>query len=190
MNPKKVLSVLVLFVLIAGSIHAFDGQRKGFVVGLGTGFAPLIKGVSLESDQDSDTRIGYSSGLVIGYAWNNRNMVLLQVSQGLYEETLDVYYSGRVVYRDNIQFYQGFAGFVFRRYFSPEARSPYVTAGVGSEQWLPEDHLDEQDGTGFLIGGGYEFAKHFQLEGSYSFGDVGGAGRRSEILINLFFVLY
>src|SRR5512140_61394 len=69
------LMVFMGVVLIAGSAVAFDGQRKGLVLGGGLGFAPTAK---ISHHGESETNAGVAAHLVIGYAWDNENMIVYE----------------------------------------------------------------------------------------------------------------
>ena len=189
-----VLTVLLFVMFLAVSANAFDYERKGFVIGVGAGYSPLMKGSWGEPAVDFDDQSGLAVDFLIGYAWNNRNMLLYLVSGGGYEDTLNVYYGGTLIHQNEIQYSQGFSGVAFRHYFSAEDRSLFATVGLGFEVWVPSELDYCHRGIGFLLGGGYEFIKHFQISGNYSFGytqsKIDFDYNHSQITLTLTGVLY
>ncbi|UCG61760.1 MAG: outer membrane beta-barrel protein [Candidatus Zixiibacteriota bacterium] len=170
MKFAGVLSTTALIVLLTVSSYAFDYERKGFVIGVGAGFTPLMTGSSDEGTLEFDRKSGYAVDFITGYAWNDRNMVLFLVNAGVYEDTLNVYFYGALIHQNEIQCTQGFNGVVYRHYLLPDAPSFYLTAGLGLQLWIANERFSCHKGPGFLLGAGYEFVKHFQISGSYSFG--------------------
>lgn len=170
MKSCRVMFALLLVLTAAVTANAFDYERKGFVIGVGAGYAPLMTGSTDEGTLILDDKAGLGANFIVGYAWNNRDMILYLTDAGIYEDTVNVYCGGILVHQNEINFSQGFGGLAFRHYLSDSAPSAFVTAGVGLQLWLPNERFSCHRGVGFLVGAGYEFVKHFQVSGSYSFG--------------------
>lgn len=83
-----------------------------------------------------------------------------------------VMYSEETVFGEDLLLVQGFSGIGYYHYFGPTGRSGFIKAGFGLQDWTPLDSdYDANDyGAGILLGGGYEFTPHVQVEGSLSFG--------------------
>ncbi|UCD64811.1 MAG: hypothetical protein JSW34_05085 [Candidatus Zixiibacteriota bacterium] len=147
MKLTRVLSVAILILLIASSASAFDGLRKGFVLGGGLGMAPVVRTSIFDAD---DSRGGVGLHIVIGYAWDEYNMIV-------YESNVAGAEAGRVTYA------QGFGGPAWYHYFGPQGKSFFTVVGLGFYSYQIEDEDLNDSGGGYLIGGGYEFARHFQV---------------------------
>ena len=157
------LTVILLLLVIAVSISAFDGNRKGFVLGGGLGFGPVAK-VSVDGASDDYDKSGLALNFVIGYAWDEQNMLVFQRDAILYSE--------ETIYGDDISIVQGFSGIGYYHYFGPVGKSFYINGGIGFQDWtsMDSDYESNDVGGGILLGGGYEFTRHVQVHGSLSFG--------------------
>lgn len=159
----KYMILVVVVVLCATSVFGFDGARKGFVLGGGLGFG--YASVSMDnSNSDALTNAGGAINFLIGYAWDEQNMVVF-LRDG-------VIYSEKTWWGGTLTLAQGFSGAGYFHYFGPVGKSFFVTGGLGLQDWTPlESGWEANDyGFGILGGGGYEFARHFQVYGSFSFG--------------------
>lgn len=194
MKIFRVVFFLLLVMLLSARASAFDCERKGFVIGVGVGHSPLMIGSRDKPAYDFDDESGLGVNFIIGYAWNNTNMILLQTNLAGYEDTVDVYVDGDLVHQNEIQLTQGFTGLTYRRYFSSTPRSFYATAGIGMQAWIANEWYNCHRGIGFLIGGGYEFIKHFEIDANYSFGFTetcsGVEYKHSQIIFTITGVLY
>jgi len=146
----------------------FDGLRKGFVLGGGLGFSPVAKWSVDESIpgfgtlKGDESKTGVGAQLLIGYAWDESNMIVWESNVTAYEsedwdETLG----------------QGIGGASWYHYFGLPGKSAFTTVGLGVYIWDNSvlSDLEEIDpGFGLLFGGGYEFARHWQVGGYLSFG--------------------
>ena len=161
---RQILVCLFLLVLMSSTAFAFDGNRKGFVLGGGIGFAPQGKWTfdALGIDEDG---AGLGLNLIIGGAFTEHDMLVYEGNVMGY--TSDLF---------NKTISQGFNGASWYHYFGKTGRSLYSTLGLGFYVFDVED-LDSNDpGFGLLLGGGYEFAKHWQVGAYYSYGQTSDAG--------------
>ncbi|UCG61759.1 MAG: hypothetical protein JSV52_00265 [Candidatus Zixiibacteriota bacterium] len=175
MKSTRVLAVVLLVVLLASSASAFDGMRKGFVLGGGLGFAPVAN-TSIDGLEGKYEKQGLGVNFLIGYAWDERNMIVFLRDGAIYSETIELTW-GDVVFRDKINMAQGFSGVGYYHYFGPVGKAFFVTAGIGFQDWmsLEEDWENPDLGAGLLFGGGYEFTRHVQVYSSVSFGKTSDA---------------
>jgi hypothetical protein len=139
--------VLIVFILLPVPSGAFDGNRKGFVVGGGLGFTPIASW-SLNDFDESNAGMGLN--LIIGYAWDERNMIV-------YEGNVCGYKQGN--YRTS----QGFNGVSWYHYFGPKGKSFFTAAGFGFYIYDFELFDMNDPGLGYIIGGGFEFTPHVQI---------------------------
>lgn len=155
-------ALLMGFVFsITNSAFAWDGKRKGFLLGIGAG-------AGLESFKY--TRFSFYYGLQpgdrfykpafmtdfkIGYAPTNQ---------------IALYWMSKVAwFTNNILTLNGMGGIAISYYLRPNKSTFYVSAGYGYSTWGTSE-TGTQYGTGISIGGGYEFSRHWSVETNLSFG--------------------
>jgi len=163
----------VLF-LVNTNAHAFDGQRKGFLlgIGLGPGFTSFAQEVAVSYlgfhksvKSDRETKVGLITDFKIGYAPDN---------------IWAIYYTSKVswfgmtnAFGKDVTVSNGLGAVAVSYWFKPQAPSPFIAGGLGYSTWaLPfEDNPpDTWVGVGLFAGGGYEFSKHVSIEGYLSWG--------------------
>jgi len=167
MMRRTVILLVVLILMVASSASAFNGERKGFVLGGGLGFGPVAK-VSIDDfPADDYDKSGLAMNFIIGYAWNEQNMIVFLRDAIIYSEDFDLGTTTK-----SISLAQGFSGVGYYHYFGPVGKSFFITGGIGLQDWisLDEDVESNDVGAGLLLGAGYEFARHWQVYGSVSFG--------------------
>lgn len=166
---KQRFILALAFVLLAATLFSFDGKRKGFILGFGIGISSLSYKQTLEGGGESITsptvdETPFVTDFKIGYAPDNK---------------LEIYYSSKVawfsmtnIYDANVNIADGIGTFSASYFLSSKlkttqwAPSPFVSAGFGFSAWSTPnvDNSTSWTGTGFFVGGGYEFAKHFRAE--------------------------
>ncbi len=152
----KLLTLSILLVIFVSSAWGFNGERNGFVLGGGLGFAPIIT-TSVASD--SDTKAGFGFNFLIGHAWDDHNMIVYEGNA-----------SGYVAEYSNRRVITGFDGFGWYHYFGTAGKSAYTIVGVGVYQYLIEEYEANASGFAILLGGGFEFSRHWQIGGYFLFG--------------------
>ncbi|HDL01414.1 MAG TPA: hypothetical protein ENH23_04195 [candidate division Zixibacteria bacterium] len=156
---KKYLISALLFILLASSAWSFDGNRKGFVLGGGLGFAPTAKWEVDGASFISESASGFGLNLLIGYAWDAKNMIV---------------YEGNVVgYKPSqldVQLTQGFNGAAWYHYFGETGKSFFTTVGLGIYMFEADGYDSNDAGGGALLGVGYEFSRHWQAAAYFSGG--------------------
>lgn len=176
MRRVKTISVVAAITLMLGtatttSISAFDGHRKGFVIGGGLGIVPVAHwsaGSGATKLHENVTTWG--EHLLLGYGWNDRNILAV-------EANITPYYSE--VFDASI--IQGIACLSWYHYFGKPGRSLFAVGGVGATKMteniggriridihfgefeVTPDAPDAATGLGYLVGGGYEFIRHLQM---------------------------
>jgi hypothetical protein len=159
---KKVfVMATVALVLLCGTSMAFNSERKGFVLGGGAGLAVESNFSADLPDpfEFKDNGVGFGLSFIIGGAFSEKDMLV-------YEGNVTGWNSDRI----DASITQGFNGAAWYHYFGPAGRSPFTVGGVGLYLFSAEGYEDNDFGLGILVGGGYEFAKHWQVGGYFSFG--------------------
>jgi len=167
-TPVVVVGVLTL--ILATSSFGFDGNRKGFVLGGGLGIAPASGwsgkgtfGAALEVIDTSEYRTGVGFNFLIGHGWDEKNLIVFEINMSIWTSDL-------LLSRPNIV--QGTVSAVWYHYFGLPGRSFFTAAGLGSYRVIRtvSQNLDQSIGGGYILGGGYEFARHWQLAGYFGLG--------------------
>lgn len=148
MRFRSITFVFAVLLLTAGSGFAFDGQRKGKILGMGFGLTPAAP------RQVTRTATAYSPGwsfrMFLGYAWSDQDMITLNVSANTVYSSKDP---------NGIDIGCHYRSLEYSHYFDPGHRSWFYKVAFGAVHW---DWGDAKPGVGF--GGGYAFLKGFQLQ--------------------------
>ena len=158
--------VIIISITISLKVHAWDGERKGFILGTGLGvglvsFTQTANGIELFDDIGST----FASDFSIGYAPNNM---------------FQIYYFSKVswfrilnILNENVTIADGVAGVGISYYFNEYVPSSYILGGIGFSSWSTplEENTDTWEGNGFVVGCGYEFSRHFNLESTITWGN-------------------
>lgn len=161
----RVLSLtIVILMLMAITALAFDGQRKGFILGGGLGFGMTsytqsLKqgGISITSDREN--KGAFNTDFRIGYAPSE------QVA--IYYVSKVAWFSITNAYDDKVTIASGAGGLGCTYYLKTITPTWFLTGGIALASWsLPfEDNApDPWQGLGLYGGAGYEFARHLSLE--------------------------
>jgi len=144
----------VIVLAVASPSMAFNGKRKGFVLGGGLGVAPVAR---IESEGIDESRVGFASNFLIGYGWDEQNLLVFEGNGTTFKPDTDL----------DVTFSQGFAGPTWYHYFKPVAPTFFTVAGVGFYSFWYDIEDGEEDsndsGLGLMGGVGYEFARHWQV---------------------------
>jgi hypothetical protein len=159
--------VLVAALSLAAAVSAFDGQRKGFVMGGGIGAVPVAHwSVEKDGGNAHENVTTWGEHLFLGYGLNDRNVLALEINITSY---------GSELFDDDIV--QGVIGPCWYHYFGKPGKRFFAVGGLGvsrmvkylggkiSFEWNGGDHPSAPDGAtgmGYLIGGGFEFVRHLQ----------------------------
>jgi hypothetical protein len=151
----------ISFLAISVQMLAFDGQRKGLILGggLGAGY------ISYEetSPKFKLNRAALAINFKIGYAPTNslELYVTADVSGFVYQYQTDTDVIGMTII--------GFSGVGLTKYLSPGGTGFFISGGVGLASL---DFLNTQTGSGDYDGGlgllgglGYDLSKHWRIQG-------------------------
>ncbi len=166
MRQMKQLVLAIIFATACGSIHAFDGDRRGFMIGAGGGFHTTDFDASNNGFAGSpDSEFGAVLRLTVGAGINEKFTVY-----GIY----DIEQDDDTVY--------GLLGPGGTFYFRDAGPSAYLFGGAGlgvlsfsdRERFGNNRRFDYETATGFglLFGGGYAFTRGFHVDGSVMYLDV------------------
>jgi len=172
MIRKAFLSVLVcclIALILAPSVaEAFDGVRKGFILGFGAGFGATkfkqeVTVLGATGSSDWENKGGVATDFKIGYA---------------FDEQIQLYWSARGnwfgitnAFGSSVTILNGVAGPGMTYHFRTTVPSWYVFGSLGYSTWsLPfEDGASTWYGFGATMGGGYEFSRHWSVDVTLAF---------------------
>lgn len=171
----RVHRLLILF-LLAGpqTVHGFDDSRHGLVLGLGAGLHTIdIDYYSGPSLIESDSRNGIATSFKFGGGITNRFALYYVRNASWYRAP----FSGGSSSSD-VLYTVGISGMGSTFFLRPSAPSVYLLAAIGTGDISAplEDDVDTDTGRAFMLGGGYEFQRHWQFEGTLLVTDVDGTG--------------
>jgi hypothetical protein len=174
---KKLVLIVVLLLLTSTIVSAFDGNRKGFILGFGIGPGYTSYTETLEfgnssasGDEsgmsiDTDFKIGYAPSELLQIYWMSK---VAWFSQEVV--VTDIF--GNILAQEDFMVSSGIGGIGVSYYFQPLTPSPYILGGLGISIWdYPfEEGTSAMTGFGMTFGGGYEFSRHWSVEGVLTYG--------------------
>jgi hypothetical protein len=186
------LFTLVLLCLVT-SAQAFDGKRKGFILGGGAGLGhtsftqeigQAYPGYHESYESDRENKAAVMTDFKIGYAW---------------DDSWAVYYTSKVswfgienIYGQDVTIANGLGAAAVTYWFKPQTPSGFVAGGLGYSTWsLPfeDNSSDTWFGAGLFMGGGYEFSKHWSVEGYLAWGKPKDTESGIEVSSNTFSIM-
>ena len=150
---RKLLFILLLMPSGILCLQAEAQERSESVIGFG--ISPGV--TSFDDGYLTETNLSLAVGFKVGHKIFNGYQVYLStiVSPFGYKY-------------NNVNMY-GLVGFTLRYFISNETPSIFVVAGGDIGVWgNTQGELNYHESTGPRIGGGYEFAKHWNVEGTFS----------------------
>lgn len=161
------LILLASILLTIGEAQAFDGSRRGFILGLGAGWGEARQALSvtlgdMEFDASSD-----HSGIATDF----------RIGGGVSDQWL-LYWTSQQVFFDSGggAMAQGIGAVGATWYSRAEAPALLLEGGVGLGGVADLDGGGTDTGFGIMLGAGYEFARHWQLEATWSHTEAGSVG--------------
>jgi hypothetical protein len=144
--------VTSIVLMASDDANAFDGVRKGFVAGLGLGWAPHV--YWSESTYNPElTGDGVIFSLAAGYAWDNHNMILAETYGVLVE-----YPSGEDHHSSDVLY-----GVLWYHSFKPASPSLFTGIGAGYMKFFSGRVCDDEPGFAVKAEFGYEPFKQVQV---------------------------
>ncbi|ASJ75256.1 hypothetical protein [Granulosicoccus antarcticus] len=156
MRCIKQLVLATTLIASCTSVFGFDGNRKGFMMGIAGGFHSTELDIQpTGSPSQSASESGVQFRLMVGAGISEKLTIY-----GLY----DFQWGDDAAY--------GLVGPGATFYFSDHGPSAYLFAGPGYAMYTEKDQprnnyiYETATGFGMLLGGGYAFTKNLHLEGS------------------------
>ena len=146
MKHVKLVVVALLLSTLASKVVAFDDKREGFFMGLGLG----AHNTSYKVEESYESKSGFSSSQKLGYGFNEHISVFLSRD--------DAWYS------NSDEFVYCLVGVGARYHFSSRSNSMYITGSLGKSFLTNVTENTQVQGSGGVVGVGYEFYKHFNME--------------------------
>jgi len=158
--------LLAVVVTMAAAIpaSAFDGKRKGFLLGGGLGLGSYSYTLSIDDLEGPDESTG---SLVTNF----------KIGGGFSEQFL-LYYNAHInwfsqsILDTDLTVASGISGLGFTWFTNPDPKGLFLTGTLGFASWdYPfEDDSDMLTGFGVALGLGYEFAPHWAVDLNLMFG--------------------
>jgi hypothetical protein len=149
MKLKACVVVCLSVFLLSSQLSAFDGQRKGFILGGGLGVGYLAA-----HEYTLDRAWSPAANFKIGYAPSS---------------TLEISYtfvaSGVYAIYDDADYFFGVNAIALTKYFKPEGPGFFITAGIGPALKSEMGYPRAETGFGFIGGLGYQLGRHWSLQG-------------------------
>lgn len=163
---------IMLGVLLAISTpsSAFDGNKKGFMLGggLGPAFSSFTQEVDItglgSAKSDRESKAGLGTDFRIGAGVSEQFM--------LYYVNRVAWFSIENVFSENVTIANSIGLLGGSYYLKPDATGMYLNGLVGLSSWTApfESGAEAAVGFGIGVGAGYEFAKHWSVEANLGFG--------------------
>ncbi len=157
MNLKTCAVLCAALLVLASQLAAFDGQRKGFILGGGVGYGSL----QWNAPFTDFNKGAVATNFVIGYAPSN---------------SLEIYYTNNICFfsSEGSDNYIGLTGAGVTKYLKPEGKGLYFLGGIGVSvlKTYSGDYQGTDSGFGALAGIGYDVAKHFRIQAEVMYADI------------------
>lgn len=180
---KNIFLLIFLFIFLSQSSYSFDGNRRGFVIGGGIGFSPVMAN-DFDLEQDGSRFLSYGQGytVFIGKGVNNTNLILAGYHEAQGEsENLE----GRI-------FQHQFMGVWWYHYFTIDKIIFNTILGFGATDYRLSGHGNFPQYYGFELGIGSEITRHVQFNIVYTNGRFSYAGKSNlqQITLQLHAIAY
>ena len=177
---KGLMTVVLLafgLTLVFANAYAFDGKHKGFLLGGGLGVGvdtvrPEISDrgnfITIRGDDVSYAALG--TDFKIGGGVSERTL--------LYFHSQSAWFGDTDINGNDVTFASSVTGLGVTWFTTPNPHSFFLTGTMGIATFdLPlEDNFQAWTSFGVILGVGYEFARHWSVDGSF----VIGAPERTE----------
>lgn len=185
-----VLLVAATMLVAASAAHAFNGKRRGFILGFGVGggltsFTQTLTVPAYGYDETSgrENEFSIATDFKIGGGFNEQFL--------LYYVNRVSWFSIENVFEEDVTIANSVGLVGVSYYFQQTAPSPYLLGLVGVSMWDAPFESGASSQTGFGIGGGvgWEFSRHWSLEATINWGLPRDKESGIEVKTNAFSVL-
>lgn len=176
------VSAALLVLTLASSVFAFNGQRKGFVLGFGIGgglvsWEQKLEGQSwaVQDDEDSEKRGAVLTDFELGYAPSDRLMIVYCNSV--------TWFRFQVGYKSFRTVASPVTGARVTYFLQPQSPSAFVSGSIGLASLVTpfDSDYESADGVGGGIRIGYEWRRHVLLSLCANLGKVKDEYNFSEV---------
>ena len=185
---RTILFTLIAAGVIVGLDHpafAWDGTRKGFILGAGVGgglisYTQEISGSNISVKSDRENTLAFMYDVRIGYAPSN----LWQI----YYLSEASWFGLDNIVGDRVTIASGLSGVGVTKYVRAQAPSPFFLGSIGLTTWSTpfEERSGTWVGAGLMLGGGFEFSRHWSVEGNLVWGKPKDEDSGVEVSSNTF----
>ena len=155
-----------MFLGISDVAFSFNGERHGFIVGGGLGPAVTFWTQWVDSYKfPTNNDFNLHTDFRLGYGFNGERFTLFYWNKVSWFSMLNVL-------GENVLITSGVTGPGLSYYLRPKSPSLYALAGIGISVWNTPFELGAEGwyGLGAMGGIGFEFAKHWCLEATATYG--------------------
>jgi len=156
--------LLVLAVLAATAVQAFDGDRKGFMLNLGAGFGQGQYKIPDGTNSVSFDGTGFSTDFKIGAGINPQTVIYYTNRALWYAADVTNSFTGET---SSVEAINGLTAAGVSYFFAPAAPTFFVSSAIGVGVLTDAEVSGSESGIGFSIGAGYEFTTNWILEAAY-----------------------
>jgi hypothetical protein len=152
--------VLLQTILCVNHADAFDGNRQGFLLSLGGGFHNTGTDFLYDGDKFADDSFkGLATSFKIGAGITNQLTAYFVRNASWFSE-----YNSFL--DDDVTNIIGLAGVGATYYLAPSSPSGFAMGAIGVADWSApfESDLETDTGAALMLGLGYEFSPHTQIE--------------------------
>ena len=170
MQKKIKLACILLFAF--SNLYAFDGVRKGFILGGGIGAGYLSNTNSFNSFSVTDSRVVFLTNFKIGYVPSNSLELYYTSKVSWWSQSKDITGSSTI-------FTTGLSAIAATLYIDNTIKTGWFVSGGFGLSILDEpfeSYSASSNGFGFFGGGGYEFSGHWSVELDLLYSTITDAG--------------
>ena len=156
MTNRVIILSIALVVFMGTVADAFNGHRRGFVLGGGLGVSPR-SALEIEGRGDSKVHhVALATNVIVGYGWSESNLLVYDINMATYRLDTD---------STDVTISQGYTGPAWYHYYGEQGKSLFTVVGIGFFRYFVrgDDMSALESGPGTMIGVGYEFLGHWQI---------------------------